>query len=957
MKKISLIGVILVFGMTFVFFSITAAQDIGDSDAADYPTAEQPPDSPDQIELREPQTARPQLVEGGSCLIDAWQTVASVNTGRSRSGLAFLEATGKFYLAGGEASGGIRDIPIEEYDPVADTWTNLTNLLTGVSNTGAVGVGQYIYVPGGYTGAAGIADMQRFDPAANTVVTMASMPLGNFAHAVVALDEKIYVLGGTETGTAGTTNYIYDIATDTWETGAALLTPVQYPAAATDGNNIYVLGGNTTNLATVQRYDPVLDSWDTIADMITGRGGPGAFFDGHNVWAVGGGWASYLTSTEYWDGSSWRSGPSLNVGVRTVDAAFGNGIALKAAGWNGAYEDTAEILEIACMLVEPDHLSSSQFPGQVMTMTLTISNTGVGDLNWEIFEEEPLAPALGPAGTFETGPYAPSAGPVPTVGGADGSPQLPVQITLGSNAYGWNSQNGPYYTVFDLDVPEVLPNIANFDPSGNFIGAGEIYNEKVYMIDVMNNMWEVDPETGEILDSYMATAPPGAETYSGMALDPTTGIVYASSTDVSTSSLFTIDPQTGAALLVGTVTNAPALIALAIDGAGDLYGYDIIFDVLLSIDKNTAEGTVIGSIGFDANFGQGMAYDPATDTIYMAAFNNNTFQAELRSVDTSTGNTALIGVLGSTTPGGLNQISWLGVDILVDCRPSDLPWLNANPTSGTIPGGASQEVSVGFDSTGLLPGAYEGTLCIESNFGRVRVPATMTVLTPSYGVELSADDPDLSGSPGETITYTLTVSNTGDVADSFTLEVSGEAWPTVLETSLITLTAGSSSPVEVYVTIPTDANDGDIDMATITATSTTDDTATDSLVLTSTLVATYGVQLTTANANLSGERDETLIYTLTISNTGNVTDTFALGISGETWMTMLETSLVELAAENSMSVEVNVTVPAGANDGDMDTATITATSTTDGTATDSLVLTSTAVVEDYLVHLPMIFKP
>jgi uncharacterized membrane protein len=103
--------------------------------------------------------------------------------------------------------------------------------------------------------------------------------------------------------------------------------------------------------------------------------------------------------------------------------------------------------------------------------------------------------------------------------------------------------------------------------------------------------------------------------------------------------------------------------------------------------------------------------------------------------------------------------------------------------------------------------------------------------------------------------------------------------------------------------------------------------------------------------------DEMLTYTLVVSNTGNVTDTYALGVSGETWLTMLETSLVEVAAGGSMPVEVYVTVPAGANDGDMDMATITATTTSDGTASDSLVLTSTAVVEGYLNYLPIIHKP
>jgi hypothetical protein len=138
MKRISTIVLILALGMAFSIVTITAAQDNNDADAADFPSAEQPTAPPDQTSLREPQAPTPQVVENGSCLIGTWQTVAPVNTGRSRTGVAYLEATGKFYMAGGEATGGNRNIPIEEYDPVADTWTDMSNLLTGVSNSGAV---------------------------------------------------------------------------------------------------------------------------------------------------------------------------------------------------------------------------------------------------------------------------------------------------------------------------------------------------------------------------------------------------------------------------------------------------------------------------------------------------------------------------------------------------------------------------------------------------------------------------------------------------------------------------------------------------------------------------------------------------------------------------------------------------------------------------------------------------
>ncbi|HSM13373.1 MAG TPA: hypothetical protein VLA66_04840, partial [Thermoanaerobaculia bacterium] len=230
-----------------------------------------------------------------------WEAVTSVNTPRSRRGLAFCPGNGMFYLAGGEATGGNRNNPIEEYDPATNTWTDRATLLTGVSNGAAVGVGDLVYVPGGYNGSAGIPDLQIFDPATNMVTLGTPMPAGNFAHAAAVLGTDIHVLGGSSTGVAGTTHYIYDTVAGSWSTGAPVPFATNYPAAASDGTYVYVLGGTTTNLPNVERYDPGTDSWSTMPPMLTGRGGPGAFWDGRFLWAVGGGWSTYLTSTEYFD--------------------------------------------------------------------------------------------------------------------------------------------------------------------------------------------------------------------------------------------------------------------------------------------------------------------------------------------------------------------------------------------------------------------------------------------------------------------------------------------------------------------------------------------------------------------------------------------------------------------------------------------------------------------------------
>ena len=115
---------------------------------------------------------------------------------------------------------------------------------------------------------------------------------------------------------------------------------------------------------------------------------------------------------------------------------------------------------------------------------------------------------------------------------------------LGTTGYSQNAAFG-YYTVFDLGVPEVLPNIAPFD-TGNFIGAGEFVNGSVYMVDTGFTMYQVDPLTGTQLGSIPVTPPGGGQSYTGMTLDPITGDVYLASCDITTSLLFRLDVATGA---------------------------------------------------------------------------------------------------------------------------------------------------------------------------------------------------------------------------------------------------------------------------------------------------------------------------------------------------------------------------------------------------------------------------
>ncbi len=209
------------------------------------------------------------------------------------------------------------------------------------------------------------------------------------------------------------------------------------------------------------------------------------------------------------------------------------------------------------------------------------------------------------------------------------------------------------------------------------------------------------------------------ETWTGMTLDPTTGIVYLSSTDISKSTLYSFDPKTGELTTIGSTTVAPGIIAIACDNRGNLYGEDIVYDNLVLIDKTTGQAQIIGSLGFDASYSQGMEFGQDSN-LYIAAFNNATYRTELRIADVTTEATQLIGVIGSSFQGGLTELSYLAVPS------AGVPWLTADVLTGTIPPGQSLVINVTVNAD-LDSGSYSAYMQILSND-----PANSQVVIPFY---------------------------------------------------------------------------------------------------------------------------------------------------------------------------------------------------------------------------------
>jgi hypothetical protein len=228
-----------------------------------------------------------------------------------------------------------------------------------------------------------------------------------------------------------------------------------------------------------------------------------------------------------------------------------------------------------------------------------------------------------------------------------------------------------------------------------------------------------------------------------------------------------------------------------------------------------------------------------------------------------------------------------------------------------------------------------------------------TNLVLDLDLALATDDASVESLPGQAVTYTLMVTNTGGYTDTYELSLTGNAWPAqVTPTRTQLMPPGEAAEALVRVEIPAEPGIT-TDALTVRATSGWDAGLYAEQGLLTRAVTDLALALSADEASKMGVAGQTVTYTLVVSNTGGYTDTYDLSVEGNYWpVQVAPMQTLPLTPGEAQEIQVQVAIPAGAVSPN-DTVTVRATSGWDPMVYEEVDLVT---VRLWSVYLPLIRK-
>jgi uncharacterized repeat protein (TIGR01451 family) len=275
----------------------------------------------------------------------------------------------------------------------------------------------------------------------------------------------------------------------------------------------------------------------------------------------------------------------------------------------------------------------------------------------------------------------------------------------------------------------------------------------------------------------------------------------------------------------------------------------------------------------------------------------------------------------STSPGGVVgyvvklKNTGTGNDTIQLSAQNYSTWITFSKSSTTLAPDQTDNITVTVTVPSKpLPskGDYQIGILAKS-IGNESVTANMTlVMTVKqvYGVEVTSNVSVSYVDPGKSVSYNITVKNTGNGKDSFSLTKSGEHidWVT-FSSSSITVDGLQSSSVTLTVQVPSNAFAQSF-VVKVNTKSQGDATVQQDMNLTTTINLLYGLEVTPSETSKEITSPVNATYNMTVRNTGNSNDTMDFEAVGARmdWVSF-NTSSVLLGPGNSTTVKVTISPP------------------------------------------------
>ncbi|MDF2158411.1 kelch repeat-containing protein [Algoriphagus sp. CAU 1675] len=281
-----------------------------------------------------------------------WEVIETTNEASPRHENSFVELNGKFYALGGRA-----DRPVEEYDPVTQTWTALADVPMNFHHFQALAFQNEIYVIGAFTGGypheTPIPNFLIFNPETKQWREGPKIPEERLRGSVgvFSRDDKIYLVCGIIDGHwDGHVTWFdeYDPATGEWTILPDAPRPRDHHSATLVGDKVYLAGGRTSHAAIgkvldltipeVDYFDFNTQTWSTVsAPLPTPRAGTSTISNGTKLVVMNGESNTQVpahSEVEVLDTQTgtWSKLPNLNQGRHGTGVVYYQGKIYVAAG-------------------------------------------------------------------------------------------------------------------------------------------------------------------------------------------------------------------------------------------------------------------------------------------------------------------------------------------------------------------------------------------------------------------------------------------------------------------------------------------------------------------------------------------------------------------------------------------------------------------------------------------------